>query len=360
MNIETIAPFAYQGFSHRVIFGGGRVAEAAETLKAIGGTCALVLSTPEQRDMAERVALILGDLSAGIFSGAVMHTPVEVTEEALRIFEETAADSVVSVGGGSTTGLGKAIALRTDAPQLVIPTTYAGSEVTSVLGETSAGAKKTLRSPKVLPEAVIYDVDLTLSLPPRLSAASGVNAMAHAVEALYAKDGNPVISLMAEEGLRALAQGLPKIVADGRNVEARAQAQYGAWLCGMCLGATAMALHHKLCHVLGGAFDLPHAETHAIILPHATAYNTPAAPEAMQRLERALGGGPAAERLYNLPRALDLPMALREIGMPESGTSRAVELAMSDPYYNPRPLDAVEIEALIRRAWAGEPPQPGA
>ena len=354
---EGIAPFVYQGFSHRVIFGRGRIAEAADALTAIGGKGALVLSTPEQNDMAQRVATMLGDLSAGGFSGAMMHTPVEVTEEALRVFRDSAADSVVSIGGGSTIGLGKAIALRTDAPQLAIPTTYAGSEVTTVLGETSGGAKTTVRSPKVLPEAVIYDVDLTLSLPPRLSAASGMNAMAHAVEALYAKDGNPVVSLMAEEGLRALASSLPKVVRYGSDVEARTEAQYGAWLCGMCLGATAMALHHKLCHVLGGTFDLPHAETHAIVLPHAVAYNAAAAPEAINRLERALGGEPAAGRLCELIRALDLPLALRELGMPENGIGRAVALAMKDPYYNPRPLDAVEIQALIRRAWAGEPPR---
>jgi len=352
-----IPPFVYQGFPHRVIFGRGRITEAAETLKAVGGNRALVLSTSEQREVAERVAGILGDLSAGAFSGAVMHSPVEVTEEALRAFKESAADSIVSIGGGSTTGLGKAIALRTDAPQLVIPTTYAGSEVTSVLGETSAGAKKTLRSPKVLPEAVIYDVELTLSLPPRLSAASGMNAMAHAVEALYAKDGNPIVSLMAEEGVRALAGSLPTIVRNGGDIEARTQAQYGAWLCGMCLGASAMALHHKLCHVLGGTFDLPHAETHAIVLPHATAYNAAAAPEAMRRLERSLDGAPAADSLYDLLRTLDLPNALRDLGMPEGGIPRAVELAMSDPYYNPRPLEASEIEKLIRRAWSGERPR---
>ena len=178
----------------------------------------------------------------------------------------------------------------------MIPTTYAGSEMTPILGETEAGAKKTQTTSKVLPEAVIYDVELTLSLPPRLSAASGMNAMAHAVEALYARDGNPVVSLMAEEGLRALAASLPTIVRDPSDVAAREGAQYGAWLCGMCLGAVGMALHHKLCHVLGGTFDLPHAETHAIVLPHAAAYNSAAAPEAMTRVARALGVAEAAAR----------------------------------------------------------------
>ena len=168
--------------------------------------------------------------------------------------------------------------------------------MTNLLGETAGGEKKTQRSPKILPEAVIYDVELTLSLPPRLSATSGLNAMAHAVEALYAKDRNPITSWMAEEGIRAFAASLPRIVADPGDRDARTRAQYGAWLCGMCLATTTIALHHKLCHVLGGTFDLPHAETHAIVLPHATAYNAPATPEAMQKIARALGADECGER----------------------------------------------------------------
>jgi alcohol dehydrogenase class IV len=315
-----------------------------------------VLSTPEQRETGERVASVLGAFRAGFFPGAVMHTPVEVTERAVAVYEEHGADCVVSVGGGSTTGLGKAIALRTDAPQLVIPTTYAGSEVTNLLGETAGGEKKTQRSPRILPEAVIYDVELTLSLPPGLSATSGLNAMAHAVEALYAKDRNPVTSWMAEEGLRAFAASLPRIVRDPADMDARTNAQYGAWLCGMCLANTTIALHHKLCHVLGGTFDLPHAETHAIVLPHATAYNAPAAPEAMQRIALALNADSAAVGLYVLARSLNIPLSLRDIGMPEGGIERLLELALKDPYWNPRPLEKAGIEALLRRAYAGEPP----
>jgi alcohol dehydrogenase class IV len=352
----VIAPFTYTALPARVLFGAGRTAEVGEAVRSLGCARALVLSTREQRGMAETVAENLGPLSAGVFPGAAMHTPVEVTEAALRVFAERGADCVVSVGGGSTTGLGKAIALRTDAPQVVIPTTYAGSEMTTILGETSGGAKKTLRSPKVLPEVVIYDVELTLSLPPRLSATSGMNAMAHAVEALYARDGNPIVSLIAEEGLRALAASLPRIVDEPDERDARAEAQYGAWLCGTCLGATSMALHHKLCHVLGGSFDLPHAETHAIVLPHAVAYNAPAAPGAMRRVARALGAEDAAEGLYALGRRLGVPNGLKEIGMPAGGVAGAAELALSDPYWNPRPLEPEAIRVLIERAYEGGPP----
>ena len=353
---STVEPFVYEGRPQRIIFGPRRLAEAPEIVRTLGAARALVLSTPEQKATGEAVVRALGELAAGFFPGAVMHTPVEVTEKAVAELKRLKADCVVSVGGGSTTGLGKAIALRTDVPQLVIPTTYAGSEVTNLLGETAGGEKKTQRSPKILPEAVIYDVDLTLSLPPRLSATSGMNAMAHAVEALYAKDRNPITSMMAEEGLRAFAAGLPRIINDLADREARTNAQYGAWLCGMCLANTTIAIHHKLCHVLGGTFDLPHAETHAIVLPHAVAYNAPAMPEAMGKIARALGANNAAMGLYELAKSLKIPLALKDIGMPANGIDRVLKLALKDPYWNPRPLEADSLRATIRRAYEGVPP----
>jgi maleylacetate reductase len=259
----------------------------------------------------------------------------------------------VAVGGGSTTGLGKALALRTDLPQIVLPTTYAGSEMTPILGETKDGVKLTQRTLKVLPEVVIYDVDLTLGLPSSIASTSGMNAMAHAVEALYAKDGNPMISLIAEEGMAVLGRALPRIVEDPRDCQARSDALYGAWLCGICLGSVGMALHHKLCHILGGAFNLPHAETHTILLPYVTSYNTPAAPDAMRRVARALGAADAAQGLHDLARRLGAKRALRELGMPEEGIDRAVETTMATPHWNPRPLDATAIRALLRDAWSG-------
>jgi alcohol dehydrogenase class IV len=268
-----IEPFTYDLPPTRVIFGAGTLARLVLEVERLGARQALVLSTPGRAEaQANGIAASLGKRSAGIFAGAVMHTPVAVTERALRVVRERGADALVAVGGGSTTGLGKAIALRTGLPQIVLPTTYAGSEMTPILGETREGAKTTLKDPKILPEVVIYDVDLTLGLPAGVSAASGMNAIAHAVEALYARDRNPLISLAAEEGVAALARALPKILDAPRDHEARSEALYGAWLCGVCLGTVGMALHHKLCHALGGSFGLPHAETHAIVLPHAAAY----------------------------------------------------------------------------------------
>jgi alcohol dehydrogenase class IV len=351
-----IGSFTFENLPCRVVFGSGTLSAAKAEIERLGGKRALVLTTPQQKAQGARLGSALGPLYAGIFAGATMHTPVEVTEQALAAMKACEADYVVSLGGGSTTGLGKALALRTGVNQLCIPTTYAGSEMTPILGETRDGLKTTVRDTAVLPETVIYDVDLTLSLPVGLAATSGINAIAHGVEALYARDHNPVISLMAEEGIRALAHALPAIAAKSDDREARTEALYGAWLCGVCLGAVGMALHHKLCHTLGGTFDLPHAETHTIILPHALAYNAPAVPDAMTRITRAIGAGDAAQGFYNLATRLNAKLALRDIGMPETGIDEAADLAVTNAYWNPRPLERNAIRDLIARAWSGAPP----
>jgi maleylacetate reductase len=351
-----IGSFTFENLPCRVVFGSGTLSAAAAEIARLGGKRALVLTTPQQQAEGRKLGSSLGALFAGSFPGATMHTPVEVTEQALAAMKACDADCVVSLGGGSTTGLGKALALRTGVNQLCIPTTYAGSEMTPILGETKDGLKTTIRNTAVLPETVIYDVDLTLSLPAGLAATSGINAIAHAVEALYARDNNPVISLMAEEGIRALAKALPAIMEKPGDRDARSQALYGAWLCGVCLGTVGMALHHKLCHTLGGTFDLPHAETHTIILSHAVAYNAPAAPEAMARIARAIGVNDAAQGLYDLARQLNAKLALRDLGMPESGIDKAADLAVTNAYWNPRPLERDAIRDLIVRAWSGTAP----
>ena len=349
-------PFSYVGQPARVIFGSGTASQIPAEAERLGLKRALVLATPQQAAEAEALAKRLGALGAGTYTNATMHTPVSVTEDAMQIVAERGIDGVIAVGGGSTTGLAKAIALRTDLPQIVAPTTYAGSEMTPILGETRDGLKTTQKSPKVLPEVVIYDVELTLTLPVAMSVTSGMNAIAHAVEALYAQDRNPVISLLSAEGIRALARALPIIRDKPDDPEARSDALYGAWLCGMALGSVGMALHHKLCHTLGGTFDLPHAETHTAVLPHALAYNAPAVPEAAQAVAQALGATDAARGLYDLARRLGARMALKDLGMVEAGIDKAVDLAMANPYWNPRPLERGAIRDLIARAYAGEPP----
>ena len=349
-------PFTYDGLPMRVVFGAGTIGKVRAEVERLGARRALVLTTPYQVAEGERVARLLGDLSAGIFSGARMHTPTDVTEMALAQLRSSGAQCVVAIGGGSTTGLGKALALRTGVDQIVIPTTYAGSEMTPILGETQDGAKTTRRDAAILPETVIYDVDLTLGLPVGMSGVSGMNAIAHAVEALYAENRNPIISMMAEEAIAALGRALPRINEAPTDCAARESALYGAWLGGVCLGAVGMALHHKLCHTLGGMFDLPHAETHTIVLPHAVAYNATAAPEAMARIKRAMGVDDAARGLYDLAGRIGARRALADIGMPQDGIARAAEAAMKNPYFNPRPLEQAAIHDLIARAWRGDPP----
>ncbi|MGY3233513.1 maleylacetate reductase [Bradyrhizobium sp. USDA 4472] len=351
-----IGSFTFENLPCRVVFGSGTLGAAKAELERLGGKRALVLTTPQQETAGKALGAALGPLYAGLFPGATMHTPVEITERAIAAMKDCGADCVVALGGGSTTGLGKALALRTGVNQLCIPTTYAGSEMTPILGQTENGLKTTVRDNAVLPETVIYDVDLTMTLPVGLTATSGINAIAHAVEALYARDTNPVTSLMAEEGIRALARALPAIAAKPDDRGARSDALYGAWLCGVCLGTVGMALHHKLCHTLGGTFDLPHAETHTIVLPHALAYNAPVVPDAMARIARAIGASDASQGLFELAKRLGAKVALRDIGMPESGIDKAADLAVTNAYWNPRPLERGAIRDLIARAWAGETP----
>ena len=352
----NIMQFVYSSHPGRVVFGAGAIGHLEREIDLLGARRALVLATPEQAAQAEDVARRLGARCAGIFAKAVMHVPIETARAAREEAARLGADCAVAIGGGSTTGLGKAIALESSLPILAIPTTYAGSEMTTIYGITEGGLKKTGRDPRVLPRTVIYDPELTLGLPTGLSATSGMNAIAHAVEALYAVDANPVISLMAEEGIRALASGLPAVLAAPANIGARSNALYGAWLCGIALNGCAMALHHKLCHTLGGSFNLPHAETHTVILPHATAYNAKAAPEAMRRIARALGAADAAQGLYDLEQRLGTPTSLAAIGMPSDGLDRAADIAAASPYPNPRPLDRAAIRALLDDAFHGRPP----
>ena len=325
-----IYPFSYDILPARIVFGCGTLDRVADEVRVLGCSRALVLAMPELGGVGEALAERLGGLAAGTFLGAVMHTPTDVTEQAMAVVRAVNADCIVAIGGGSTTGLSKAIALRTDLPQIVIPTTYAGSEATPIIGQTENGVKTTQRTLAVLPEVIIYDVDLTLTLPTAISVTSGFNAIAHAVEALYAKDGNPVISTLAEQGIAMIARALPAIVADPGDKGARSDALYGAWACGTCLGAVGMSLHHTLCHTLGGTFNLPHAETHTVILPHAVAYNHPDTPDAMARVARALGEPDPPTGLYDLAKDLGAPTSLQELGMPYEGLAKAADLAMAN------------------------------
>lgn len=350
-------PFVYEMPAHRVIFAPGAIARLPEEVKRLGARRALVISMPAERRFADDAAARLGDVSAGVYSGVVaQHVPIEMLQDARDHAQRVGADCYVVVGGGSTIGVGKGLTLETGLPIVAVPTTYAGSEMTPIYGITEGGLKKTGRTYKVLPKSVIYDVNLTLSLPPQISGPSGMNAMAHCVEGLYAQDTNPIVVLMAAEGIRALARSLPVVVKEPQNVEARTDAQYGAWLAGVVLGSAGTAIHHKLCHTLGGTFNLPHAETHTVILPHAMVYNREAAPEAMTIAADALGVKDAAQGMYDLVVKIGAPTALKDIGMPADGLDRAAQLATENPYWNPRPIERAGLRELLENAYHGRRP----
>ena len=349
-------PFIYQSLPSRVVFGRGSIQQLAAEVDRLGANKVLILCTPQQRGLAQMAIEILGAKAVGIYDQAVMHVPIETAAAARERAAQLGADTCLAIGGGSTIGLGKAIALTSDLPIIAVPTTYAGSEMTPIYGITEAGLKKTGRDLRVLPKTVIYDPELLITLPASIAGPSGMNAIAHSVEALYAQDANPIISLMAEESIRALGKSLPKLIAKPDDLEAISEALYGAWLAGVCLGAVGMAIHHKLCHTLGGTFNLPHAEMHTIVLPHSVAYNRDAAPEAMAKICRALGTDDAATGLYDLAKSLGASMALKEIGMPANGIEVAAKLATQNPYFNPRPIEKSAIQTLLDDAYSGRRP----
>ncbi len=345
--------FVYTGLPSRVIFGLGCVKTLSEEADRLGAKRVLMISTPGRAAMVRSVAKNLS--VAGIFDKAVMHTPLELANQARELAKDLGADCCVVIGGGSTIGFGKAIALTSGLPLIAVPTTYSGSEMTTIWGLSEGALKKTGRDPKVLPKTVIYDPELTLDLPSAVSAASGMNAIAHCVEALYAHDGNPIVSLMAEEGIRALASALPRIILNLKDPDARTDALYGSWLAGATISTTSVALHHKLCHVLGG-MGLPHAETHSIVLPHAMQYNRDAAAKAMGRIASAIAAVDAPRGIYELEKSLGLPMRLADIGMKQADLERAARIAAEAPYPNPRKVEYGPVLELLRNAYEGRRP----
>ncbi|HEY3754021.1 MAG TPA: maleylacetate reductase and hydroxyquinol 1,2-dioxygenase domain-containing protein [Pseudonocardiaceae bacterium] len=348
--------FVYSAHPSRIVFGVGTVDTVKAEVERLGGTKALLVSGPRGGTAAQAVADALGPLAVARFDGAAMHTPVDVTERALAVLRESGADCIVAVGGGSTTGLAKALAVRTDLPQVVLATTYAGSEVTPVLGETDNGKKVTSNSPAVLPETVIYDVALSTGLPVDISVTSAINAMAHAVEAMYSPQANPVTDGMALASIAGIARALPLIAVEPTDLAARGQLLEAAWLAGTCLGTVGMGMHHKLCHVLGGTFGLPHAGTHTVLLPHVMAYNAPAAQYAFTRIAAALGAPEASAGVFDLVTDLAGPTSLRELGMAEADLAAAADQAMTERYPNPMEPTRDGVLGLLTEAWHGRRP----
>ena len=346
--------FTFNALPWRIVFGAGSLQKLPHELKSLGLNDVLVLSTAGHRDLGQRVCDLLGEKAVGLFAEARMHVPAETLEAATEIARSTNAKCTVSIGGGSTTGLGKALAAKEDLPNIAIPTTYAGSEMTDIWAVTEAERKVTARAVCVVPRLIIYDPELTTSLPAQLSAVSGLNAMAQAVVNVATDKPNPIVSCLALDGIRALARSLPVVVNEPSNLEARGDALYGASLAAAALGTGATSLHHKLCHTFGGTFNTPHAETHAILLPHSVAYNTQATPVGSEQVAKALGATDAARGIHELAKQLGAPTKLSEIGIKEPDLDEAARIVSQMQFHNPEPVTQERVSALLQRAYVGE------
>lgn len=339
-----------------VVFGAGCLASLPSRMDQLGLKRALVLSSPEQVSDAANVAEIIGSRAVGRFTEAKMHVPIATAEAAKELALAHHSDCTISVGGGSTTGLGKALALKAKLPLIAIPTTYAGSEMTSIWGITEDGRKQTGRDLKVLPVLTLYDAELSLGLPPKVAGPSGMNALAQAI--INAKDprSNPVILTLALQAVSAISNALPMVMAEPSNLGAREQLLYGAALAGASLGAGVTSLHHRLCHTLGGTYNTPHAETHAILLPYSVAYAAPAVPELMRGIADALHCDEAANGIYQLAKGIGLATSLSSIGITAAELPRIAELATEAAIVNPRPVTRAGVLALLNQALAGDAP----
>lgn len=349
--------FTHETLGQRVRFASGEAAAAlAAEVELLGAERLMVLAAPAEAEVARRVTAELP--VAVVHDEVVMHVPVAVAERARTVAAEHDVDLLVSIGGGSTTGLAKAVALTTGTPVVAVPTTYAGSEATDVWGLTDDGTKTTGVDARVLPRTVVYDATLTLSLSVDLSVASGLNALAHCVDSLWAPRADPINAALASEGIRALASGLPRVVDDGTDLDGREEALFGAYLAAVAFASAGSGLHHKICHVLGGRYDLPHAATHAVVLPHVLALNGPAAPEAERRIATALGATTARQGLEDLRTTLGAPRALRDHGLREDQLDDAVAAILPVvPDSNPLEVTPEALRRLLHDAWEGTTPR---
>lgn len=339
-----IVPFVHDQPAARIVFGAGAFERLADELEDRRW---LIVHGGSQREAAGRLGDRLGERCAGRFHEVRRHVPAELADRARTRFAELGADGLVAIGGGSVIGLAKAIALTAQVPIVAVPTTYSGSEMTAIYGLTAGGRKHTGRDEAVRPRHVVYDPDLSRDLPRPVAAPSAMNALAHCVDALWAAGATPVTTLLALEGARALREGL--------DAMDRARLLYGAALAGWALGVAGTALHHRICHVLGGAYDLPHGETHSAVLPQVTALNAPAAPDAA-RLAAALGGGEPAAAIFDLAAGAGAPTALRDLGLDERDLDAVVPAVVEEAAGNPVPVDERVAGELLRRAWAGARP----
>jgi maleylacetate reductase len=349
--------FVHDALPGRVRFGVGALAHVGDEVELLGCRRVLLVSRRGAVDaVAAAVQDVLGDRCVGWFDDIRVHVPHDLAAAAADLARATDADAVVCVGGGAAVGTAKMVAVEVDLPIIAVPTTYAGSEMTPIWGTTSGQRKRTGRDRRVLPRTVIYDARLTLSLPPHISGPSGMNALAHAIEALYAPGTTPVVRLFARDAIRALVDGLPRVVADGTDVGARDTTLYGAYLAGASLGAGGASVHHRIAHLLGGMWDLPHALLHAVLLPHSVAFVAPAVGPALQPVADALGVTDVAHGLFELLIALGIDPTLTSAGMPSAAYERAVDVVVEAQPPSPRPIEREPVARLLRGAFDGRPP----
>jgi maleylacetate reductase len=344
--------FVHDTPAQRVRFGSGAAAaNLTAEVEELGASRLMVIASSRGKEIASGLPV------AHWHHEVAMHVPVEVAARARSAATTHRVDALVSIGGGSTTGLAKAVALTTGLPIVAVPTTYAGSEATNVWGLTEDARKTTGSDPRVLPRTIVYDASLTLRLPVSLSVASGLNALAHCVDSMWSPRTDPINQALAGEGIRALHSGLITVVADPLDLDGREHALYGSYLAAVAFASAGSGLHHKICHVLGGMFDLPHAPTHAVVLPHVLALNAPSAPAAERRIAAAFGATSAVDGLARLRSSLDAPRALRDYGMPSSGIGPAASAVLEAvPPGNPAPVTVDNLTTLLRAAWEGADP----
>lgn len=352
----SIDAFTYEQCAQRIVFGWGRLDDIEAEADRFSSRRILLVSEGSTRPVADEVARRLGDRIAVRIVGVRPHVPKEDVDAASKRAAGAGVDLVLTVGGGSATGLGKAIVLQHAGELMSVATTYAGSEVTPIYGITEGGHKRTGRDRRVLPKTVLYDPQLTVSLPERVTASSGMNAIAHCVEALYAENASPVPSLLSAEAIRVLSTALRLSVAAPSDPEARSAALYGAYLAGTVLATTGMAIHHRICHVLGGSFGLGHGDVNAVVLPHAVAFNQSVVPEALARVAEILGSRTAASGLFDLARSLGAPASLAELGLDREVLKDAASLVAGAAGYNPRPVTIEDAVHILDAAYEGRRP----
>ena len=348
-------PFVYDALAGRVVFGPGRRREIGDEVDRLGVDRVLLIADGFDLERASEIERVLGTRCVGVFTNVVQHVPVALAEQARELATSTGAQATVTFGGGSATGFGKAVALSHRLPQLCLPTTYAGSELTPIWGLTDGTQKRTGRDLGVQPVTVIYDPELTLDLPIDIAGPSAMNALAHAVEGLYGPGANPVMSAVALESVRVLVEHLPLMKQDPSDLDERSAVLYGAYLAGAVLAVVGTALHHKTCHVLGGLFNLDHGQMNAVVLPQALAYNAPAIADQYGRLTSLLGGD-AAGTLFDLARALDTPSSLAQIGFPDDGVDVAAPLVAQAAADNVRSLTVDDAREFLEACIRGERP----